>query len=81
MTYLATFQTRMARSALRQAEADESDHSRDCVECRRATQRRSPGQRCAYGQCLYDIRVWAAATLKEQRKLDSQVPPGQMALF
>jgi hypothetical protein len=79
MGYIATFQTRMARAVLRQAEADEHDHLRDCVTCGRAKGRRAGC--CPYGQCLYDIRVQAAAKLREERKLDQAVPPGQMALF
>lgn len=78
MSYLATLQTRMARAALRQAEADEQDHERDCTACCRA---RRSADRCPYGRALYDIRVRAAAKLKEERKLDQAVPPGQIALF
>jgi hypothetical protein len=71
----------MARAALQQAEADERDHLRDCTMCCHAVQHRAPGERCPYGECLYDIRQRAAARLKAERKLDRQVPPGQMALF
>lgn len=68
----------MARAALQQAEADEQDHERDCTACCRA---RRPADRCPYGRALYDIRVKAVARYREERKLDRQVPPGQMALF
>jgi hypothetical protein len=78
MSYIATLQTRMARADLCEAEANEHDHQRDCAACARARRR---GERCPYGQCLYDIRSQAAARLREERKLDQAVPPGQMALF
>ena len=74
-------ETNLARAAFRHAAGRWRAHRASCARCdRSARSSRGPGP-CKHGAPLYLAYESARRELAEQKRLDSQPPPGQGTLF
>jgi hypothetical protein len=81
MTWLGTRETREARFEAQQADSEEREHRRGCIDCIRAVRQRKPGDRCVEGRQLAGAKQQTPRRYAEERELDKAPIPGQAPLF
>lgn len=76
-----SYQTTMARAAVRAARTEWRVHNKVCQQCRGAEKARQPGKRCAAGQELGAALLNASRALEREKTADRAPVPGQGGLW